>query len=258
MNLSLTTLSRALAAFVLAVAWWSTIARQASPLVAIVFTLVVVGLLLGQRRWLRARATRVIREQPMPPHLRRKLLEAHPNLTEANARDVERALRQFFNANAHAEGRFVAMPSKVVDTLWHAFILHTRAYENFCHHAFGRLLHHTPAEALPCTGQRPSSSPVLRQGLSRAWHWACRDEHIDPKKPSRLPLLFALDASLGIAAGYVYALDCNLLGADRGTTHCASDLGGGAACGGGDGGGSSSDADGGDGGGDGGGGCGGD
>jgi hypothetical protein len=260
MNLSLTTFFRALAAVVLMVSCWSAISRPRSAPVAAVVALAVVGLLLWQRRWLRARAARVIRAQPLPPHLRRKLLEAHPQLTDANARDVELGLRQFFDANARAEGRFVAMPSKAVDTLWHAFILHTRAYETFCQQAFGRLLHHTPAEALPGAGQRPQRSPVLSQGLSRAWYWACRDEHIDPNKPSRLPLLFALDASLGIASGYVYALDCKLLGADRGDTHCASDLGGGASCGGGgDGGGSSSDADGGgDGGGDGGSGGGGD
>jgi hypothetical protein len=69
-----------------------------------------------------------------------------------------------------------------------------------------------------------------RDGLRRAWYWACRAEGIDPRKPSRLPLLFALDATLGIAGGYVYALDCGLLGADRGTTHCAGDLSSG--CGG--------------------------
>ncbi len=261
MNLSLTTLLRALAAVVLIVSCWSAISRPRSAPVAAVVATVVVGLLIWQRRWLRARAARVIRAQPLPPHLRRKLLEAHPQLTDANARDVEGGLRQFFDANARAEGRFVAMPSKAVDTLWHAFILHTRVYETFCQQAFGRLLHHTPAEALPGAGQRQSRSTVLGDGLARAWHWACRDEGIDPKKPSRLPLLFALDASLGIAAGYVYALDCKLLGADRGNTHCAGDLGSGASCGGGDGGASSSDADGGggDGGGDGGGGgCGGD
>ena len=257
MNFSLTTFLRALAAVVLFVSCWSAISRPRSAPVAAVVALVVVGLLFWQRCWLRARAARVIRAQPLPPHLRRKLLNAHPQLTDANARDVERGLRQFFDANARAEGRFVAMPSKAVDTLWHAFILHTRAYETFCQQAFGRLLHHTPAEALPGAGQRPRRSPELVNGLSRAWHWACRDEGIDPKKPSRLPLLFALDASLGIAAGYVYALDCKLLGADQGNTHCAGDLGGGASCGGGDVGGSSSDADG--GGGDGGGGgCGGD
>ncbi len=257
MTFSLTTLFRSLAAVVLIVSCWSAISRPRSAPVAAVVAMVVVGLLIWQRHWLRARSARVIRAQPLPPHLWRKLLETHPNLTEANARDVERGLRQFFDANARAEGRFVAMPSKVVDTLWHAFILHTRAYENFCQQAFGRLLHHTPAEALPGAGQRPRRSPVLAQGLSRAWYWACRDERIDPTKPARLPLLFSLDASLGIASGYVYALDCKLLGADRGDTHCASDLGGGASCGGGDGSGSSSDADGGGDGGDGGGGDGG-
>jgi hypothetical protein len=182
---------------------------------------------------------------------------------------VERGLRQFFGASARAQGRFVAMPSKVVDTLWHEFILHTRGYEVFCRQAFGRMLHHTPAEALPgAAAGRKVRSPTQHDGLRRAWYWACRDEGIDPRKPSRLPLLFALDATLGIAGGYVYALDCGLLGADRGGTHCASDLSSG--CGGSSGdsgcvsdggsGSSSSSSDGsGDGGssGDGGGGCGG-
>ncbi|KQW37870.1 hypothetical protein [Rhizobacter sp. Root404] len=77
--------------------------------------------------------------------------------------------------------------------------------------------------------RRPRAT-TQRDGLRRACYWACRAEGIDPRKPSRLPLLFALDATLGIAGGYVYALDCGLLGADRGTTHCAGDLSSG--CGG--------------------------
>jgi hypothetical protein len=45
-------------------------------------------------------------------------------------------------------------------------------------------------------------------GLRRAWYWACRDEAIQPKSPSRLPLLFALDAKLQIENGYHYQADC--------------------------------------------------
>lgn len=40
------------------------------------------------------------------------------------------------------------MPSQAVDVLWHAFILHTQAYQGWCQNALGFFLHHTPAEAL--------------------------------------------------------------------------------------------------------------
>ena len=242
---------------------------RGSPVAALGLSAVIAAALLLQWRWSRASARRVIRQHPFPAFLRQKLRDAHPQLDDAAARQVERGLRQFFGANAQADGQFVAMPSKVVDTLWHEFILHTRGYEAFCRRAFGRLLHHTPAEALPATG-RGQRRQQRREGLRRAWLGACRDEGIDPRKPDRLPLLFALDASLGIVGGHVYALDCTLLGSDRSSTHCAGDLTGSASDGdvggwgsegghggsdGGDGGGGGGGGGGGDGGG---GGCGGD
>ena len=55
---------------------------------------------------------------------------------------------------------------------------------------------------------RPSGSaakPKTNDGLRRAWFFACKEEAIDPRKPSRLPLLFALDTKLGIAGGVVYS-----------------------------------------------------
>ena len=36
-------------------------------------------------------------------------------------------------------------------------------------------------------------------GLRRCWEHACLEENINPLKPSRLPLLFCLDAKLGVA-----------------------------------------------------------
>ena len=252
MNLSTTILIRALAAGLLLAAWLPVLTRpKAAVLPSLTVSLVLILALVWHARWSRASALEVIRRHPLPTFLRQKLIAAHPQLSDADAREVERGLRQFFGASAQAEGRFVAMPSKVVDTLWHEFIVHTRAYESFCRKAFGRMLHHTPAEALPTASAGDARSATQREGLRRAWESACRDEKIDPRKPSRLPLLFALDAALGIAGGYVYALDCSLLGADRAGTHCAGDLSSGGGDGGGDGGSASGD-------GDGGGGCGGD
>lgn len=198
------------------------------------------------RVWRTLSARRAIRAHPLPPYLRDKLRTAYPQITPLQAIEVERGLRQFFLASAMAHGRFVAMPSKAVDAMWHEFILHTRAYEAFCRRAFGRLLHHTPAEALAA---EPNRADKNFQGLRRAWVWSCRDEGIDPRAPARLPTLFALDAALAIPGGYRYVPDCRLLGADRGDTHCATGFGCGSSCG---------SSCGGDGGGDGGGGCGGD
>ena len=101
-------------------------------------------------------------------------------------------------ACSRSNGQYVAMPSKVVDAYWHAFILDTRGYANWCDRALGRFLHHVPAERL-------GGDAKTNDGLRRAWSFACRDEAINPSKPSRLPLLFALDTKLGVAGGLVYS-----------------------------------------------------
>jgi hypothetical protein len=78
------------------------------------------------------------------------------------------------------------MPSKVIDELWHALILDTARYQHFCRHAFGRLLHHTPAAAM--RAQARGAEP-----LRRAWRLACADEGLDPRQAATLPLMFELD-----------------------------------------------------------------
>jgi hypothetical protein len=69
-------------------------------------------------------------------------------------------------------------------------------------------------------------------GLKRVWRYACLEENINPKAPGRLPLLFAIDAKLGIADGFRYLPDCSKWKPDgQGNVHCGSNLGSG--CGGG-------------------------
>ncbi len=133
---------------------------------------------------------------------------------------MARALRQFFLAHLKSGRQFVSMPSQVADDLWHEFILYTRHYEAFCGQAFGRFMHHTPAVVL---------GPDRRDntGLRRAWWYCCKDENINPRRPTRLPLLFALDAKLGVVDGFVYAPDCRALREGGGGTpaHCGGDFG---------------------------------
>ncbi len=222
-------------------------------LVAILFIVLLVVLHALRQ----ARRAEFIRREPLPMGLYAKLRQRRPHLSERDCQLVGQALRQFFMAWHKGGRRPVSMPSQVVDELWHEFILHTRAYDAWCRGAFGRFMHHTPAVAL-------SDDKRANEGLRRCWWQCCRAENIDPTKPSRLPLLFAIDAKLNIEGGFRYAPDCGTIrlvdgrGGDEtlATTtvvvHCAGDFSSASFDGGtdgfGDGGGGGGDGDGGGGG----------
>jgi hypothetical protein len=160
------------------------------------FAIFVAAALL--QAWVGSWRRMAIRESPLPVLPKRKLRAQYPNLGAKDADLVERGFRQFFMACARSGGQYVAMPSKAVDAYWHAFILDTRSYAEWCERTLGRFLHHVPAGRL-------GSDARANDGLRRAWFFACKDEAIDPRKPTRLPLLFALDAKLGIEGGVVYS-----------------------------------------------------
>ena len=63
----------------------------------------------------------------------------------------------------------------------------------------------------------------------RAWRHACTLEKIDPRAPAALPLLFGVDAALGLPDGYRYELRCT----PGSGTYCASHVGCSSGCGGG-------------------------
>jgi hypothetical protein len=166
--------------------------------------------------WGRLKRQTHIREAMLPRFLKKKLLETYPHLSAKDCDLVERGLRQFFLACSHSKKKFVAMPSRAVDALWHEYILHTKGYAAWCDLTLGYFLHHTPAEAL---GRQAKGN----DGLRRAWYWACKDEAINPKKPSRLPLLFALDTKLGIPNGFSYVPDCKDIAAKSAAGGVAGD-----------------------------------
>jgi len=214
--------------------------------------------------WLRFRRAEFIRTYAWPRGLLERLERHRPGLDRKDSALVSRGLRQFFIAHLMSGRRFVSMPSQIADDLWHEFILYTRDYDHFCRRAFGAFLHHTPAVVL---GARRRDN----EGLRRVWWYCCKYENIDPVHPTRLPLLFALDAKLNVPNGFVYHPQCEALRRDGSTSggYCGGDFAsssidgstsgfgdasgdGGGHAGSGDGGG-----DAGGGGGDGGGGCGG-
>jgi hypothetical protein len=218
--------------------------------------LVALCAFLWQRQ-IALRREEYIRHFVLPKGLFERLRQQHPHLTVKDCQLVAHGLRQFFLAHLKSGRRYVSMPSQVVDDLWHELILYTRNYQSICQKAFGRFLHHTPAVVLGDT-RRGS------EGLRRCWRFVCLEENIHPGAPTRLPLLFALDAKLDIPNGFRYVANCE--GVRRGdpnggggVPYCGADLSSSGSDGGSDDASGESGGEGGDGGGDGcgGGGCGG-
>jgi hypothetical protein len=196
----------------------------------VISALLIVGLLVAiagyfslRLRYVRLKREQYIRSFVFPLSLLSKLRKHHDHLAEKDYFLVARALRQFFIVKVRAGDTLIGMPSKVVDDLWHEFILDTRAYAKFCNTAFGKFFHHVPASSTP-------KGTDINSLLRVTWRHACLEENINPDRPTRLPLLFAIDRKLAIVGGNHYFPRNS---PEKGTS---SDGCGGAACGGGDGG----------------------
>jgi hypothetical protein len=161
----------------------------------VLMVLVIAGSLLVA--WADSRRRATIRERLLPRNVRRRLAEQQPQWTPKHLDLVERGFRQFFLACARSGRQRVAMPSRAVDAYWHAFLVDTQGYADWCERTLGRFLHHLPAE-------RMGGDAAVNDALRRCWFHACREEAIDPRRPTRLPLLFALDRKLGLPGGIQY------------------------------------------------------
>jgi len=195
-----------------------------------VSALIAVVLIYNYLRGARKRREAFIQSYRFPTTISQKVKKVYPHLSDAQVKRVIDGLREYFSICNTAGRRMISMPSQVVDLAWHEFILFTRAYRNFCKRGVGRFLHHVPAEAM--------AAPTLAQdGIKRAWRLACQREGMDPKAAARLPMLFAIDAELGISDGFHYVLDCSEArerdqNSGGGAVYCGSHIGCGGGCGG--------------------------
>lgn len=163
---------------------------------------------------------RFISSFSFPASIRAKVLERYPHLTPQQTGLVMTGLREYFQLCRMAGKKMVAMPSQAVDVAWHEFILYTRHYQQFCKQGIGHFLHHTPNDAMP-------NSNAPSEGIRRAWHLSCARDRVSPSNTTHIPLLFALDAQLGIADGFVYRRNCEAAAGTVGTgdTFCISHFG---------------------------------
>jgi len=181
----------------------------------IVFAIVSVAILFGWRIWIKARRKQFILDYAFRAGIRSKMREKYPELQDSDFRQIETALKDYFVMNLLAGGgsgtnriarkpradKVIAMPSKIVDDYWHEFILFTREYHEFCMKAFGGYLHHTPNQGMP--------NNIVQRSVKNAWRYACQLQKMDPKSPTQLPLIFAIDDLLRIEGGNSYSLSAD-------------------------------------------------
>ena len=98
----------------------------------------------------------------IPPGLFDKLTRrvmADEGHDEATAERIVGQALAFLAACARYPERRLT-PSQAVDAGWHAFILHTADYADFCHRIAGRFIHHRPTE--------PGEAPGEQQAIGAA------------------------------------------------------------------------------------------
>lgn len=95
---------------------------------------------------LRRRLTAKITEDGIAPPLAERILDQ----TVAFLRLVADSPGQGFS------------PSPLVDIGWHAFILHTRDYAQFCERVAGRFIHHDPDDGVGGVGRAAVTAAAMR------------------------------------------------------------------------------------------------
>jgi len=182
------------------------------------FIILTMGAIMGALMIRRMRHTsrlQYIESYRFHPGVIKRFRTQHPQLDDREVKEVIGGLKDYFCLHHIAKKEFMAMPSQVVDDLWHEFILFTKQYQQFSNKALGRYLHHLPTEAMD---EKLDASAALKL----TWHHSCKFEKIDPMQPSHLPRLFDLDKRYKIPNGFYYTKNCH---GDKSMGYCGSHMG---------------------------------
>lgn len=167
----------------------------------ILLAILTLGLgVLGWRMLRKRRQLRFLQRYRFDAAYRKALWRDYPQLNDASLAQAEEALRQFFIMHWLAPRAQLQMPSRLADALWHAFILDTRRYQQFCQQAFGHMFHHLPAQAAT-----DAASPNQAARMQPSWNAAMHTRrYMVGALLGGIPLLFALDAAAAIDGGWHY------------------------------------------------------
>ncbi len=154
--------------------------------------------------------------------------QRYPHLSAKQVEVAFEQLRLYFEVCLiyllPGSSKLVAMPSKLVDACWHAFICETREYLAFCTAVFGSFLHHESsvnasfplveisANVIHNSKSSKSSTEVQQEidfknqlSAARIYRWALAVNQAESSSEvNQVPLLFAIDREFNIQDGYVY------------------------------------------------------
>jgi hypothetical protein len=145
---------------------------------------------------------RFIRNYSFPGYIIDRFILENSTMTINQSIIVSDCLKDYFIAGLMSKGLgSVAMPSKIVDKLWHIFIIFTKDYVDFCNKAYGYYFHHSPKKTEVLTKEIDSKSII------RTWLCSSEIEGIDIKKKEELPLIFEIDDLFQIKNGNSYSIE---------------------------------------------------
>ena len=99
---------------------------------AIFLILLVVVTISSLQKRQHLRQQEVLQSYVFPKSYSDEIRMRYPHLTETEVGMAFEQLRLYFTICRRHESKNVAMPSKLVDVCWHAFITDTRNYRQFC------------------------------------------------------------------------------------------------------------------------------
>lgn len=104
----------------------------------------------------------------------------------------------------------VAAASKLVDELFHTFILHTKDYADFCD-GVGQFIHHFPIQKRKVKGILTDTSNIEYnehyQSIIRTYCLSCQTSGLDPLTTNTLPYFFQLDSILPVEHAISFDLE---------------------------------------------------
>lgn len=150
-----------------------------------------------------------IKNYQFPSIVMKKFMEQYPKLSMEDTKLVEIGLKQFFMLYALCqEGtkpkHGFLMPSRLVDELWHNFMLDSANYYKFCKHVYGGMFHHKPG---PDNGgnKKLHLEKKFSKELTNTYEYLKKlKDYTAVATIGSVPVLFALDSLCRIENGFYY------------------------------------------------------
>lgn len=190
---------------------------------AVIFLLLIAVLVTVLPDRKHSKQKEALRSWEFDPAYSQIVLGLYPHLPETDIQLAFDQLRIYFYLNWVHESKRIAMPSRLVDSCWHVFILDTRNYLKFCAVVFDKYLHHEPPHAELETSELKEQSQTQFLSMARAYQYAQKYEtrrrtesggksytnliNTDAKIAifDIIPTIFSIDQTMQIEDGFIYS-----------------------------------------------------